>query len=66
MRTMQVLRSRRAAGDEAEFDRLQARLPAGCASVTVIAGTRWFRNVSANPNADVGRIVEGMTQALAG
>lgn len=56
----------RPADGEVGFDRLQARLPAGSASVTVLGGERWFRNVSANPNADVGQVVEGMIKALAG
>lgn len=37
---------------------LDARLPTGVASLTTIAGQRWFRNVAANPQVDVSRVID--------
>jgi len=46
------------------FDTIEKLLPAGTTSVTTIGGIRWFRNVAANPNADVRLLVEGVKKAV--
>jgi L-2,4-diaminobutyrate decarboxylase len=50
--------------DKGIFDALFNCLPKGSASTTTIAGERWFRNVAANPNADVDLLVSEIQQAL--
>jgi L-2,4-diaminobutyrate decarboxylase len=66
-----VLRARPVTGvvvwrpaDAACFDHLLAHLPPGAVSVTVLDDMRWFRNVSANPNADVALLAGALDQAL--
>jgi L-2,4-diaminobutyrate decarboxylase len=39
--------------DENMFAQLLQQLPVGSTSTTSIAGVKWFRNVAANPNADM-------------
>ena len=46
------------------FDTIEKLLPAGTTSVTTIGGIRWFRNVAANPNADVRLLVESVQRAV--
>jgi L-2,4-diaminobutyrate decarboxylase len=50
--------------DGALFDRLLHRLPTGAASTTTVAGERWFRMVAANPNADVGVLMDSIESAV--
>ena len=50
--------------DEAMFKHLLQQLPPGSTSTTSIAGQRWFRNVAANPNADVDLIMAAVRGAL--
>lgn len=50
--------------DDGVLDRVQRGLPAGAVSSAVIGGTRWLRNVSANPNADLDRLVERLAALL--
>jgi L-2,4-diaminobutyrate decarboxylase len=50
--------------DEASFDAIQRSLPTGMASTTSVSGTRWFRNVAANPNADFARLSEAVRQSV--
>jgi L-2,4-diaminobutyrate decarboxylase len=40
------------------------QLPAGAASTTTIAGQRWFRNVAANPNANIDLLIVEIQKAL--
>lgn len=44
-------------------DVLHAALPSGSTSLTMIAGERWLRNVAANPNLDVERLIDAIDQA---
>lgn len=48
---------------QADFDRIAAMLPVGAVSTTVLSGTRWFRNVAANPNADVRLLTQAIQRA---
>ncbi|HZF79163.1 MAG TPA: pyridoxal-dependent decarboxylase, partial [Rubrivivax sp.] len=50
--------------DETLFNHLLSCLPPGSASITVLEGTRWFRNVAANPNADVHLLATALMQTL--
>jgi L-2,4-diaminobutyrate decarboxylase len=51
-------------GDMATFDQVRKQLPVGAVSTTTIDGQRWFRNVAANPNADIERLIEAVRKAL--
>jgi hypothetical protein len=44
--------------------RAMQHLPAGAASMTKIAGERWYRSVAANPNADIKLLISGLRKAL--
>jgi L-2,4-diaminobutyrate decarboxylase len=50
--------------DIATFESVSQHLPAGAASMTKIAGERWFRSVAANPNADIKLLISGLRKAL--
>ncbi len=45
-------------------ERLYDLLPPGLASLTTIAGQRWFRNVAANPLADSAAVIRAIRAAL--
>lgn len=49
--------------DAALFDRVAARLPPNTASTMIRNGTRRFRNVAANPNANVARLAATLAHA---
>ncbi len=51
--------------DESLFDQVLQQLPAGSTSTTSIAGGRWFRNVAANPSADIAILTARIHGALA-
>jgi hypothetical protein len=40
-------------------------LPLGSTSTTAIAGTKWLRNVAANPSADIDRLTANIQAILA-
>ena len=50
--------------DTETFDKVLQQLPAGAASTTTIAGQRWFRNVAANPNANIDLLIAEVQKAL--
>ena len=43
--------------DENLFDQVLHQLPVGSTSTTTIAGVKWFRNVAANPSADIDLLI---------
>ncbi len=47
------------------FDQVMQQLPVGSTSTTTIAGVRWFRNVAANPGADIDRLIATIQGVLA-
>jgi L-2,4-diaminobutyrate decarboxylase len=47
------------------FDQVLQRLPVGSTSITSIAGGKWFRNVAANPSADIAILTARIHGALA-
>jgi L-2,4-diaminobutyrate decarboxylase len=51
--------------DERSFDRLTNQLPVGSTSTTTISGVKWFRNVAANPNAEIDLLVSSIQGILA-
>jgi L-2,4-diaminobutyrate decarboxylase len=51
--------------DERSFDRLMNQLPVGSTSTTTISGVKWFRNVAANPNAEIDLLVSSIQGVLA-
>jgi L-2,4-diaminobutyrate decarboxylase len=51
--------------DKNLFDQVLQRLPVGSTSTTSIAGGRWFRNVAANPSADIDLLIATIQKALA-
>jgi L-2,4-diaminobutyrate decarboxylase len=51
--------------DKNLFDQVLQRLPVGSTSTTSIAGGKWFRNVAANPSADIGILTARIHGALA-
>jgi L-2,4-diaminobutyrate decarboxylase len=51
--------------DENFFDHVQQQLPVGSTSITSIAGRKWFRNVAANPSADIDLLIACIKSALA-
>jgi L-2,4-diaminobutyrate decarboxylase len=48
------------------FDAVAQRLPPAAASTTTLGGERWFRNVAANPDADLQLLAAGIRAALDG
>jgi L-2,4-diaminobutyrate decarboxylase len=50
--------------DTETFDKVLQQLPAGAASTTTIAGQQWFRNVAANPNANIDLLIAEVKKAL--
>jgi L-2,4-diaminobutyrate decarboxylase len=50
--------------DDRLFDQVLQQLPVGSTSTTSIAGGRWFRNVAANPSADIDLLIATIQQAL--
>jgi L-2,4-diaminobutyrate decarboxylase len=50
--------------DTETFDKVLQQQPAGAASTTTIAGQRWFRNVAANPNANINLLIAEIQKAL--
>lgn len=51
--------------DDRLFDQVLQRLPVGSTSITSIAGGKWFRNVAANPSADIAILTARIHGALA-
>jgi L-2,4-diaminobutyrate decarboxylase len=51
--------------DKNLFGQVLQRLPVGSTSTTSIAGGKWFRNVAANPSADIGILTARIHGALA-
>lgn len=51
--------------DQNLFDTVLNRLPIGSTSTTSIAGGKWFRNVAANPSADMDTLISNIYAALA-
>lgn len=50
--------------DENLFDQVMHQLPVGSTSTTTIAGVKWFRNVAANPSADIDFLIDAMQGIL--
>jgi len=50
---------------ENSFDQMQQQLPVGSTSTTSIAGGKWFRNVAANPSADIDLLIATIQGVLA-
>ena len=50
--------------DATLFDKIRQSLPSGSASMTTLGGERWFRNVAANPNADVRLLQDKVREAM--
>lgn len=48
----------------AAFERVRESLPPGSTSTTMLAGEPWFRNVAANPDADVQLLADAVRRAL--
>ncbi len=46
------------------FDHVFKQLPVGSTSTTSISGGRWLRNVAANPNADMDRLISSIQNIL--
>jgi L-2,4-diaminobutyrate decarboxylase len=51
--------------DDRLFDQVLQQLPVGSTSTTSIAGGRWFRNVAANPSADIDLLISTIQKAIA-
>jgi L-2,4-diaminobutyrate decarboxylase len=51
--------------DKNLFDQVLQRMPVGSTSTTSIAGGKWFRNVAANPSADIDILTAKIHGALA-
>ena len=49
---------------ENPFDQVLQRLPVGSTSTTSIAGGKWYRNVAANPSADIDLLINTIQDAL--
>jgi hypothetical protein len=49
---------------ESFFDQVLHKMPLGSTSITTIAGVKWFRNVAANPSADVDLLIAAIQGAL--
>ena len=50
--------------DENLFDQILHQLPLGSTSITTIAGLKWFRNVAANPSADIELLIAAIQRVL--
>jgi L-2,4-diaminobutyrate decarboxylase len=50
--------------DASLFDQIQSKLPAGSTSTTTLSGVKWFRNVAANPNADIALLITEIQRIL--
>ena len=50
---------------ENSFDQMQKQLPVGSTSTTSIARGKWFRNVAANPSADIDLLIATIQGVLA-
>ena len=50
--------------NESLFDQVLHKMPLGSTSTTTIAGVKWFRNVAANPSADVDLLIAAIQGAL--
>jgi L-2,4-diaminobutyrate decarboxylase len=50
--------------DEGLFDLVLQQLPVGSTSTTSIEGVRWFRNVAANPSADISLLIASIQGVL--
>ena len=50
--------------DKSLFDQVLRQLPAGSTSTTAMAGVKWFRNVAANPSADLDLLMANIQGAL--
>lgn len=50
--------------DENLFDQVLQQLPVGSTSTTSMAGVKWFRNVAANPNADIDMLIATIQKVL--
>lgn len=48
----------------ASFERVRQALPPGSTSTTTLGGEPWFRNVAANPDADVQLLADAVRRAL--
>jgi L-2,4-diaminobutyrate decarboxylase len=51
--------------DDRLFDLMLNQLPTGSTSTTTLSGVKWFRNVAANPNADIDLLIESIERVLA-
>ncbi len=50
--------------DENLFAQVLQQLPVGSTSTTSMAGVKWFRNVAANPNADIDMLIATIQKVL--
>jgi L-2,4-diaminobutyrate decarboxylase len=50
--------------DENLFDQILHKLPLVSTSTTTIAGVKWFRNVAANPSADINLLIAAIQKTL--
>jgi L-2,4-diaminobutyrate decarboxylase len=50
--------------DENAFDQVLHQLPVGSTSTTSMAGVKWFRNVAANPGADIDLLTAAIRSIL--
>ena len=50
--------------DQNLFDKVLQHLPVGSTSTTSIAGGKWFRNVAANPSADIDLLIYTIQEVL--
>ena len=50
--------------DENLFYQILHQLPLGSTSITTIAGLKWFRNVAANPSADIELLIAAIQRVL--
>jgi L-2,4-diaminobutyrate decarboxylase len=46
------------------FDQVLHKMPLSSTSTTTIAGIKWFRNVAANPSADIDLLIAAIQRAL--
>ncbi len=50
--------------DASLFHHIQSSLPVGSTSATTVSGVQWFRNVAANPQADIEGLVAAIKDSL--
>jgi L-2,4-diaminobutyrate decarboxylase len=50
--------------DQNLFDKVLQHLHVGSTSTTSIAGGKWFRNVAANPSADIDLLIDTIQEIL--